>query len=116
MSSGCEGCKYIKTRIGEYPCRKCCGFNLYEPVSSKNEDKVEIRVGDVIQYNGSTSEDIRFGKVLTVYDSIKNPHKLVVEVKRLGGSFLTPAGVEVLYLDLQDVVDIYRERIDSKSE
>lgn len=50
-------------------------------------DCIEIRVGDVIQYSDSTSEDTRFGKVLTIYDNIKNPYKVIVEVKRLGGLF-----------------------------
>lgn len=79
-------------------------------------DCIEIRVGDVIQYSDSTSEDTRFGKVLTIYDNIKNPYKVIVEVKRLGGTFLNPVGVEMLHIDLQDVVNVYRERVDSKSE
>lgn len=79
-------------------------------------DCIEIRVGDVIQYSDSTSEDTRFGKVLTIYDNIKNPYKVIVEVKRLGGTFLNTVGVEMLHIDLQDVVNVYRERVDSKSE
>lgn len=79
-------------------------------------DCIEIRVGDVIQYSDSASEDTRFGKVLTIYDNIKNPYKVIVEVKRLGGTFLNPVGVEILHIDLQDVINVYRERVDSKSE
>lgn len=109
MSSGCEGCKYITRGIGEYPCRKCCGFSLYEPVSSKSEDTVEIMVGDVIQYSDSASDATRFGKILTIYNSIIIPNKLIVEVKRLGESFLNPVGVEIVRIDLQDIVNVYRE-------
>ena len=114
--SGCKGCKYIKNEISSYPCNRCICFNYYETDITQSENKVEIRVGDVIQYSDSTSEDTRFGKVLTIYDNIKNPYKLIVEVKELGGSFLNPAGVEILHIDLQDVVNVYRERVDSKSE
>lgn len=114
--SGCKGCKYIKNEIGSYPCNRCVGFSYHETDITQSENKVEIRVGDVIQYSDSTSEDTRFGKVLTIYDNIKNPYKLIVEVKELGGSFLNPAGVEILHIDLQDVVNVYRERVDSKSE
>lgn len=116
IMSGCKGCKYIKNEIGSYPCNRCVGFCYHETDITQSENKVEIRVGDVIQYSDSTSEDTRFGKVLTIYDNIKNPYKLIVEVKELGGSFLNPAGVEILHIDLQDVVNVYRERVDSKSE
>lgn len=114
--SGCKGCKYIKNSLGDYPCSRCVGFNYYEMDTTKSGDKVEIRVGDVIQYSDLTSEDTRFGKVLTIYDNIKNPYKVIVEVKRLGGTFLNPVGVEILHLDLNEDVMVYRERVDSKSE
>ena len=81
--SGCNGCKYIKNEIGSYPCNRCICFNYYETDITQSENKVEIRVGDVIQYSDSTSEHTRFGKVLTIYDNIKNPYKLIVEVKEL---------------------------------
>ena len=114
--SGCKGCKYIKNEIGSYPCNRCVGFIYHETDITQSENKVEIRVGDVIQYSGSTSEDTRFGKVLTIYDNIKNPYKLIVEVKELGVSLFNTTGVEVLHIDLQDVVNVYRERVDTKSE
>ena len=46
--SGCKGCKYIKNEIGSYPCNRCVCFNYYETVVTQSENKVEIRVGDVI--------------------------------------------------------------------
>ena len=107
--SGCKGCKYIKNEIGSYPCNRCICFNYYETDITQSENKVEIRVGDVIQYSDSVSDNTRFGKILTIYDSIIIPNKLIVEVKRLGESFLNPVGVEIVRIDLQDIVNVYRE-------
>lgn len=107
--SGCKGCKYIKNEIGSYPCNRCIGFNYYETDITQSENKVEIRVGDVIQYSDSASDATKFGKILTIYDSIIIPNKLIVEVKRLGESFLNPVGVEIVRIDLQDIVNVYRE-------
>lgn len=107
--SGCKGCKYIKNEIGSYPCNRCICFNYYETDITQSENKVEIRVGDVIQYSDSASDATKFGKILTIYDSIIIPNKLIVEVKRLGESFLNPVGVEIVRIDLQDIVNVYRE-------
>ena len=107
--SGCKGCKYIKNEIGSYPCNRCICFNYYETDITQSENKVEIRVGDVIQYSDSASDATRFGKILTIYNSIIIPNKLIVEVKRLGESFLNPVGVEIVRIDLQDIVNVYRE-------
>ena len=107
--SGCKGCKYIKNEIGSYPCNRCICFNYYETDITQSENKVEIRVGDVIQYSDSASDATKFGKILTIYDSIIIPNKLIVEVKRLGESFLNPIGVEIVRIDLQDIVNVYRE-------